>query len=164
MATAFAELGFDVDIGPLFATPDEVVRAAIENDVDVVGLSSLAAGHLTLAPQIIAALRAHNADDVTVIVGGVVSACSVAVWVGRGCVGGTRARAGGRAGGRRAPHTAHCTPHTDWQLSSDVERSVVSVNRIDWHTRDRRAVTTSARSQTPKLMPPHSALVDLIRR
>jgi methylmalonyl-CoA mutase len=73
VATAFAELGFDVDIGPLFATPDEVVKSAIENDVDIIGLSSLAGGHLTLAPEIVKLLKAKNAGDITVIVGGVVS-------------------------------------------------------------------------------------------
>ncbi len=58
IASAFADLGFDVDIGPLFATPDEAARQAVENDVHVVGISSLAAGHLTLVPALKAALEA----------------------------------------------------------------------------------------------------------
>ena len=61
IATAFADLGFDVDIGPLFQTPEEAARQAIENDVHVVGVSTLAAGHKTLVPQLIAALRAMPA-------------------------------------------------------------------------------------------------------
>ncbi|WP_341675995.1 methylmalonyl-CoA mutase [Niveibacterium sp. SC-1] len=72
IASAFADLGFDVDIGPLFATPEEVARQAIENDVHTVGISTLAAGHKTLVPQLIAALKAQGAGDVVVVVGGVV--------------------------------------------------------------------------------------------
>jgi methylmalonyl-CoA mutase len=72
VATAFADLGFDVDIGPLFQTPDECARQAIENDVHAVGVSTLAAGHKTLVPAIIAALKAQGADDIIVFVGGVV--------------------------------------------------------------------------------------------
>jgi len=72
IATAFADLGFDVDIGPLFQTPDEAARQAIENDVHVVGISSQAAGHKTLVPQLIDALRRAGADDVLVICGGVI--------------------------------------------------------------------------------------------
>ncbi|MGK2941488.1 MAG: cobalamin-dependent protein, partial [Immundisolibacter sp.] len=71
-ATAFADLGFDVDIGPLFQTPEEAARQAVENDVHVVGISSLAAGHKTLVPQIIKALKAEGADDILVVVGGVI--------------------------------------------------------------------------------------------
>ena len=74
IATAFADLGFDVDIGPLFQTPEEAARQAIENDVHVVGVSTLAAGHKTLVPQIIAALREQGAEDILVVVGGVVPA------------------------------------------------------------------------------------------
>jgi methylmalonyl-CoA mutase len=73
VATAFADLGFDVDIGALFQTPEECARQAIENDVHAVGVSTLAAGHKTLVPAIIAALRAQGADDIVVFVGGVVS-------------------------------------------------------------------------------------------
>ncbi len=72
IATAFADLGFDVDVGPLFQTPAEVARDAVENDVHVVGVSSQAAGHLTLVPQLIGELAAAGADDVVVVVGGVV--------------------------------------------------------------------------------------------
>ena len=72
IATAFADIGFDVDIGPLFQTPREVARHAIENDVHVVGVSSLAAGHKTLVPQLIAELRNLNRDDILVVVGGVI--------------------------------------------------------------------------------------------
>ncbi len=72
IATAFADIGFDVDIGPLFATPEEAARQAVENDVHVVGVSSQAAGHKTLVPQLIEALNAQGADDILVICGGVV--------------------------------------------------------------------------------------------
>ncbi|MBM3484903.1 MAG: methylmalonyl-CoA mutase [Alphaproteobacteria bacterium] len=72
IATAFADIGFDVDIGPLFQTPEEAARDAIENDVHVVGVSTLAAGHKTLVPELVAKLRAAGADDVLVVVGGVV--------------------------------------------------------------------------------------------
>ena len=72
VATAFADVGFDVDLSPMFATPEEVARQAIENDVHVVGASSLAAGHKTLVPQLIDALRAQGADEVIVIAGGVI--------------------------------------------------------------------------------------------
>ena len=72
VATAFADLGYDVDIGPLFQTPDECARQAIENDVHAIGVSTLAAGHKTLVPAIIAALKEQGADDIIVFVGGVV--------------------------------------------------------------------------------------------
>jgi methylmalonyl-CoA mutase len=72
VATAYADLGFDVDMGPLFQTPEECARQAIENDVHAVGISTLAAGHKTLVPAIIEALRAQGADDIIVFVGGVV--------------------------------------------------------------------------------------------
>ncbi len=72
VATAFADLGFDVDIGPLFQTPEECARHAIENDVHAVGVSTLAAGHKTLVPAIIAALKAQGGGDIVVFVGGVV--------------------------------------------------------------------------------------------
>jgi methylmalonyl-CoA mutase len=72
IATAFADLGFDVDVGPLFQTPDEVARQAVEADVHVVGVSSLAAGHLTLVPALRDALAELGADDVLVVVGGVI--------------------------------------------------------------------------------------------
>jgi methylmalonyl-CoA mutase len=72
IATAFADLGFDVDVGPLFQTPAEAARDAVENDVHIVGVSSQAAGHKTLVPQLIDALRAEGADDVLVVCGGVI--------------------------------------------------------------------------------------------
>jgi methylmalonyl-CoA mutase len=72
VATAFADLGFDVDMGPLFQTPEECARQAIENDVHAVGVSTLAAGHKTLVPAIIAELRKQGADDIIVFVGGVI--------------------------------------------------------------------------------------------
>ncbi len=72
IATAFADLGFDVDIGPLFQTPEESAKQAIENDVHIVGASSLAAGHLTLVPQLKQALRDLGREDILVVVGGVI--------------------------------------------------------------------------------------------
>jgi methylmalonyl-CoA mutase len=72
IATAFADLGFDVDIGPLFQTPEEAARQAIENDVHAVGVSTLAAGHKTLVPQLVKALRDQGAPEIIVVVGGVV--------------------------------------------------------------------------------------------
>lgn len=72
IATAFADLGFDVDIGPLFQTPEEVARQAVENDVHIVGVSSLAAGHKTLLPQLVSALAAEGRDDIMVVIGGVI--------------------------------------------------------------------------------------------
>jgi methylmalonyl-CoA mutase len=72
IATAFADIGFDVDIGPLFQTPEEAARQAIENDVHVIGVSTQAAGHRTLVPQLIEALAAANARDVLVVTGGVI--------------------------------------------------------------------------------------------
>jgi methylmalonyl-CoA mutase len=74
IATAFVDLGFDVDIGPLFQTPEEAAREAIEDDVHVVGVSSQAAGHKTLVPQLIEALRAEGASEIVVVVGGVIPA------------------------------------------------------------------------------------------
>jgi len=72
IATAFADIGFDVDIGPLFQTPEEGARQAIENDVHVVGVSSQAAAHKTLVPALVAALRAAGGDDIAVVCGGVI--------------------------------------------------------------------------------------------
>jgi methylmalonyl-CoA mutase len=74
IATAFADLGFDVDIGPLFQTPDEVARQAMENDVHVIGVSSLAAGHKTLLPQLAAELRRLGRADIMIVIGGVIPA------------------------------------------------------------------------------------------
>jgi methylmalonyl-CoA mutase len=74
IATAFADLGFDVDVGPLFQTPEEAARDAIENDVHVIGVSSQAAGHKTLVPELVAQLRALGGDDIIVVCGGVIPA------------------------------------------------------------------------------------------
>lgn len=74
VATGYADLGFDVDIGPLFQTPQEATKQAVENDVHILGISSLAAGHKTLVPQVIAALKEYGREDIMVIVGGVIPA------------------------------------------------------------------------------------------
>jgi methylmalonyl-CoA mutase len=72
IATSFADIGFDVDIGPLFQTPDEAARQAVENDVHVLGVSSLAAGHKTLVPEVIEELKRMGRPDIMVIAGGVI--------------------------------------------------------------------------------------------
>jgi methylmalonyl-CoA mutase len=72
IATSFADIGFDVDIGPLFQTPEEAVQQAVENDVHVLGLSSLAGGHKSLVPRVMEALKEHGREDIMVITGGVI--------------------------------------------------------------------------------------------
>src|SRR5260370_15161694 len=72
IASAFADVGFDVDIGPLFATADEAARQAVENDVHILGVSSLAAAHLTAVPELKAALKQQGREDIMIIIGGVV--------------------------------------------------------------------------------------------
>ena len=72
IATAFADMGFDVDISPMFLTPDEAARMAIENDVHVVGVSTLVAGHKELIPQLIEALKEQDGSDIQVVVGGII--------------------------------------------------------------------------------------------
>ena len=72
VASSFADLGFDVDLGPLFSTPEEVARQAMENDVHLVGVSTLAAGHLTLVPGLIQALKDAGRPDILVVAGGVI--------------------------------------------------------------------------------------------
>ena len=72
VATAYADLGFDVDVGPLFQTPVEAARQAVENDVHILGVSSLAAGHKTLVPQVVEELRKLGREDIMVVVGGVI--------------------------------------------------------------------------------------------
>jgi methylmalonyl-CoA mutase len=72
IASSFADIGFDVDIGPLFQTPEEAARQAVENDVHIVGVSTLAAGHKTLLPELINALRAYQREDILVVAGGVI--------------------------------------------------------------------------------------------
>jgi methylmalonyl-CoA mutase len=74
VATGYADCGFDVDMGPLFQTPAEAARQAVENDVDIVGASSLAAGHKTLVPQLIEELKKLGREDIMVIAGGVIPA------------------------------------------------------------------------------------------
>jgi len=74
VATAFADLGFDVDVGPLFMTPGEAAQMAVENDVHIVGMSSLAAGHKTLLPQLVAELKKRGREDILVVIGGVIPA------------------------------------------------------------------------------------------
>ena len=85
VASAFADLGFDVDVGPLFSTPDEAARAAAENDVHVVGVSSLAAGHKTLVPALVDELKKRGASEVVVIAGGVIPPKDHAVLKAAGC-------------------------------------------------------------------------------
>jgi methylmalonyl-CoA mutase len=77
IATAFADLGFDVDVGPLFQTPAEVARQAVESDVHIVGVSTLAAGHLTLVPALRDELAALGRDDIMIVVGGVIPPADV---------------------------------------------------------------------------------------
>ena len=72
VATGYADVGFDVDIGPLFQTPQEAAKQAVENDVHILGVSSLAAGHKTLVPQVIEELKKYGRDDIMVVVGGVI--------------------------------------------------------------------------------------------
>ncbi|UKB79907.1 methylmalonyl-CoA mutase [Chryseobacterium sp. MEBOG07] len=72
VATAFADMGFDVDVAPLFQTPEEVAKQAVENDIHILGVSSLAAGHKTLVPQVVEELAKLGADDITIVVGGVI--------------------------------------------------------------------------------------------
>ena len=72
VATGYADVGFDVDIGPLFQTPAEAAKQAVENDVHILGVSSLAAGHKTLVPQVIEELKKYGRNDIMVIVGGVI--------------------------------------------------------------------------------------------
>ena len=74
VATGYADVGFDVDIGPLFQTPEEAAKQAVENDVHILGVSSLAAGHKTLVPQVIAELKKYGREDIMVVVGGVIPA------------------------------------------------------------------------------------------
>ncbi len=84
VATAYADMGFDVDIGPLFQTPEETAREAVENDVHVIGMSSLAGGHKTLLPQLIDALKKYGRDDIIVIVGGVIPHQDYDYLIGKG--------------------------------------------------------------------------------
>jgi methylmalonyl-CoA mutase len=87
IATAYADLGFDVDISPMFQTPEEAARMAVENDVHVVGASSLAAGHNTLVPQLIEALKKEGGGDILVVVGGIIPPKDYGTLTEAGCVG-----------------------------------------------------------------------------
>jgi len=87
VATGYADLGFDVDIGPLFQTPQEATKQAVENDVHILGISSLAAGHKTLVPQVISALQKYGREDIMVIVGGVIPAQDYQFLFNAGAVG-----------------------------------------------------------------------------
>ena len=87
IATAFADLGFDVDISPMFQTPEEAAKMAVENDVHIVGASSLAAGHKTLVPQLVANLKKEGGDDILVVVGGVIPPGDYAFLYENGAVG-----------------------------------------------------------------------------
>jgi methylmalonyl-CoA mutase len=87
IATSFADIGFDVDIGPLFQTPDEVAKQAIENDVHIVGASSLAAGHKTLVPTLIGELQKQGREDIMVVAGGVIPEQDYDFLYDSGCVG-----------------------------------------------------------------------------
>jgi methylmalonyl-CoA mutase len=87
VSTGYADLGFDVDIGPLFQTPNEAVKQAVENDVHVLGVSSLAGGHKTLIPQVIEALKGYDREDIMVIVGGVIPAQDYQILFDAGVVG-----------------------------------------------------------------------------
>jgi methylmalonyl-CoA mutase len=87
VATAYADIGFDVDISPMFQTPEEAAKMAIENDVHMVGVSSLAAGHKTLVPQLIAALKAGGGEDIKVVVGGVIPPADYEILFAAGAVG-----------------------------------------------------------------------------
>ena len=87
VATGYADLGFDVDIGPLFQTPQEATKQAVENDVHILGISSLAAGHKTLVPQVIEALKKYGREDIMIIVGGVIPAQDYSFLFDAGAVG-----------------------------------------------------------------------------
>jgi len=72
VATSYADMGFDVDIAPLFQTPAEVAKQAVENDVHILGISSLAAGHKTLVPEVVEELKKYGREDMFIVVGGVI--------------------------------------------------------------------------------------------
>jgi methylmalonyl-CoA mutase len=85
ISTGFADLGFDVDVGPLFSTPDEVAKHALESDVHIVGISTLAAGHKTLVPALVLALKAAGAGDIVVVAGGVIPHVDYPALLSSGC-------------------------------------------------------------------------------
>ena len=116
VATGYADIGFDVDMGPLFQTPAEAAKQAVENDVHVVGVSSLAAGHKTLVPQIVAELKKLGREDIVVIVGGVIPPSGL-----RRSVQGRRRRASSapelRLRPPRSRYSKSCSPNNDRQIS-----------------------------------------------
>ena len=85
ISTGFADLGFDVDVGPLFSTPDEVAKHALESDVHIVGISTLAAGHKTLVPALVQSLKAAGAGDIVVVAGGVIPHVDYPALLSSGC-------------------------------------------------------------------------------
>jgi methylmalonyl-CoA mutase len=85
ISTGFADLGFDVDVGPLFSTPEEVAKHAMESDVHIVGISTLAAGHKTLVPALVRALKAAGAGDIVVVAGGVIPHVDYPALLSSGC-------------------------------------------------------------------------------
>lgn len=87
ISTSFADMGFDVDIGPLFQTPEEAAKQAIENDVHILGVSSLAGGHKTLVPQVIEELKNYGREDIMVIAGGVIPAQDYDYLYNKGVIG-----------------------------------------------------------------------------
>ena len=107
IATAFADLGFDVDVGPLFQTPGEVARQAVEADVHIVGVNSLAAGHLTLVPALAHELDALGRGDIMIVVGGVIPPGDFEALRAAGRRGDLPARHGDRRGRRRPDRGAH---------------------------------------------------------
>ena len=106
IVTAFADMGFDVDVGPLFSTPEEVAQQAVDADVHIVGVNSLAAGHLTLVPALKQALHDLGADDVMIVVGGVIPPDDVPALRGDGCGRGLPARHRHRRGRARPAREA----------------------------------------------------------
>ena len=92
VVTAFADMGFDVDVGPLFSTPEEVAQQAVDADVHIVGVSSLAAGHLTLLPALKQALADQGRPDIMIVIGGVIPPDDVPTLQGDGCGRGVPAR------------------------------------------------------------------------
>ena len=106
IVTAFADMGFDVDVGPLFSTPEEVAQQAVDADVHIVGVNSLAAGHLTLVPELKHALHDLGADDVMIVVGGVIPPDDVPTLREDGCRGRLPARHRHRRGRARPAREA----------------------------------------------------------
>ena len=131
IATAFADLGFDVDIGPLFQTPEEAARQAVENDVHVVGVSSLAAGHLTLVPELREALEALGRADIMIVVGGVIPPQDYAALLRgrRRCD--LRSGHGDRRGRRRTPRQAQRRARLQPQGRGGVDEREAPARRVD---------------------------------